>query len=377
MNNFETVYSTFESAFGKPEVALSAAGRANIIGEHTDYHEGFVLPFAIDAAIYFCAAKNSKNKAEIISLDFGEKYDDSLEPAKGSWQLYVHGLLRDLKSKFQIQVVPTIVFGGNLPMGAGVSSSSALCCGLIEVMDSLYDLGLTSLQKVMWASEVEHGTGVRGGKMDQYAICHGQRGKAMLLDCRTLSHKELALPESWQFLLLNTGVKHNLAFTAYNQRREEAENALAIIRKKFETVKTLRDVSLDQINACLEKDSLEYQRAIHVVSENQRVKAFELCAQMGDIRNAGRLLNQSHASLRDHYQVSCDELDFLQDQAMKKNSIFGSRMMGGGFGGCTISLIQEFDERDIQEIRQAYHKKWGLLPDYHLVHPAPGLVHYD
>jgi galactokinase len=244
-------------------------------------------------------------------------------------------------------------------------------------MDRLYDLGLTGLQKVMWASEVEHGTGVRGGKMDQYAICHGQSGKAMLLDCRTLSHKELALPESWQFLLLNTGVKHNLALTAYNQRREEAENALDIIRQKYEAVMTLRDVSLEQINDCLEKDSLEYQRACHVVTENQRVKAFELCAQMGDIRNAGRLLNQSHASLRDQYHVSCNELDFLQDQAMKKNSIFGSRMMGGGFGGCTISLIQEFDERDIQEIRQAYHKKFGLLPDYHLVHPAPGLVHYD
>lgn len=131
MNNFETVYTTFETAFGKPEVTLSAAGRANIIGEHTDYHEGFVLPFAIDAAIYFCASKNNNNQAEIISLDFGEKYDASIEPAKGSWQLYVHGLLNDLKTKFHIQAFPTVVFGGNLPMGAGVSSSSALCCGLI------------------------------------------------------------------------------------------------------------------------------------------------------------------------------------------------------------------------------------------------------
>lgn len=376
MHKFDTVYQLFEASYGKPAISVAAAGRANIIGEHTDYHEGFVLPFAIDAAIYFCAKQGNSNAAEIISLDFDEKYDANVVPVKGSWQLYVHGLLSDLKTRFQIIATPVILFGGNLPMGAGVSSSSALCCGLIEVVNILYDLGLTAIEKVKWASEIEHGTGVRGGKMDQYAICHGQAGKAMLLDCRSLSHKDISLPETWQFLLLNTGVKHNLAFTAYNQRRQEAEDALAELNKHETGLVTLRDATVDQVNHWLEKGSLYHRRALHVVTENKRVAAFELCAQMGDIRNAGRLMNQSHESLQNQYEVSCEELDFLQQQAAKCNSIYGSRIMGGGFGGCTISLIQEVDERDISNIRQAYLKKFGLLPDYFTVHPAPGLVHY-
>lgn len=377
MHRAPAVFEYFSSHYGRPTVFVSAAGRANIIGEHTDYHEGYVMPFAIDTGIHFCAGPSESSEGKIISLDFDEDYVYGAVPDKGSWQLYVYGLIQDIKKKYQITKIPNIVFGGDLPMGAGVSSSSALCCGLIETFDQYYQLGLSPLDKVLWASAIEHGTGVRGGKMDQYAICNGQIGSAMLLDCRTMQHKAIALPESWQFLLINTGVKHNLAFTAYNERRAEAESALDQLQKHFPHLKTLRDAEVSQIEQVLEKGSKAYNRALHVVSENKRVLAFELSATIGDIRSAGRLLDQSHQSLRDLYEVSCPELDYLQQLASKSISIFGSRMMGGGFGGCTIHLIQELNAEEIKGIQSAYEKKFGHFPASFVVHPAQGLICHD
>lgn len=377
MHRAPAVFDYYSSRYGRPTVFISAAGRANIIGEHTDYHEGYVMPFAIDTGIHFCAGPCEDRESTITSLDFAETYHHQSTPAKGSWQLYVHGLLQDLKTKYKIEKLPNIVFGGDLPMGAGVSSSSALCCGLIETFDAYYQLGLSSMDKVLWASEIEHGTGVRGGKMDQYAICHGQVGTAMLLDCRSMQHKLISLPDSWQFLLINTGVKHNLAFTAYNERRAEAEFALNLLQQKFPHLKTLRDADATQIDQCLEKGSKHYNRAMHVVAENKRVLAFELSATLGDIRSAGRLMDQSHSSLRDLYEVSCPELDYLQVLAAKSTSVYGSRMMGGGFGGCTIHLIQELDEAEIKGIQTAYEKKFGHFPASFVVHPAQGLIRHD
>lgn len=377
MHRAPAVFEYFSSHFGRPTVFVSAAGRANVIGEHTDYHEGFVMPFAIDKGIHFCAGPSESKEGKILSLDFDESYVYDAPPAKGSWQLYVHGLIQDIKKKYQITQIPNIVFGGDLPMGAGVSSSSALCCGLIETFDQYYHLGLSPLDKVLWASAIEHGTGVRGGKMDQYAICNGQTGSAMLLDCRTMLHKIIALPESWQFLLINTGVKHNLAFTAYNERRAEAESALELLKVQFPQLKTLRDAEVSQIEQVLEKGSKAYNRAMHVVTENKRVLAFELSATIGDIRSAGRLLDQSHQGLRDLYEVSCPELDYLQELASKTSSIFGSRMMGGGFGGCTLHLIQEWNEEEIKGIQLAYEKKFGHFPASFVVHPAQGLIRHE
>lgn len=373
MINAITVEKYFTDRWGEPAVCISAAGRANIIGEHTDYHEGFVMPFAIDSSIFFCAAQAASGQGEIHALNTGDSYKRNQEPEQGSWQLYVHILMDHLQSRFQLTPELNIAFGGDLPMGAGVSSSSALCCGLIEVMDAVFRLKLSALEKVFWASEIEHGTGVKGGKMDQYAICHGKEGHAMLLDCRTLQHKAIELPDTWQFLLINTGVKHNLAFTAYNQRRQEAEQALSVLQQNYQGLSTLRDAEIAQVQQCFTSDSLFYKRAHHVVSENQRVLSFELSAKLGDIRSAGRLLNQSHASLRDQYEVSCAELDFLQEKAAKCASVYGSRMMGGGFGGCIIALVQEVNREEIEKLRIDFQKKFGNMPDVLTVHPAQGL----
>ncbi|MBK8698675.1 MAG: galactokinase [Saprospiraceae bacterium] len=373
----ENLREKYISLLGSPSHALSASGRANIIGEHTDYHEGFVMPFAIDGAIHFYAAINQKNTFDCYSFEFDEWYHTDDHASPGSWQIFVHVLLITLKERFDVDPKLSIAFGGNLPMGAGVSSSSALCCGLIELIDKIYALNLSTLEKVLWSSAIEHGTGVQGGLMDQYAIYHGKPYVAMLLDCRTMTHEDLLLPEGWKFMLLHSGVKHNLALTAYNQRRKESEHALSILSPAYAGVTTLRDVTMDQLMTHFEPDDIVFRRVRHVIEENARVHALKKCLLNNEMEAAGRLLNESHSSLRDLYEVSCAELDFLQHAALNSDFILGSRMMGGGFGGCTLNLYRDLDETGLMQIKQDFLGEFGHTPEHYFIYPSQGITFHE
>ncbi len=372
MQTKESVYQKFVSTFGQqPSIFVAANGRANIIGEHTDYHYGFVFPFAIDKGIFMCASKSDITK--IISCDYGDDFEKT-DIQKGSWQSYLSNAIGFIEARFDINIKLQLAFGGDLPIGSGVSSSSALCCGFIELINQLYDLNIPQIDKVNLASQIEHGTGVIGGKMDQYTILFGQENKAMILDCRDLSHTEASVPEDWKFLLINSGVKHNLATTAYNDRRKDGEEALAIMQKTVHHLTSLRDLDntiLEQHKSVL--TSQQYNRAFHVIHENERVWNFKKEMDLGNYEACGSLLNASHESLRDLYDVSCEELDLLQSLAVKSNFIAGSRMMGGGFGGCTINLIKNIDVNEMEYLQQEFENKFGYRPEFFEVKPAKGL----
>lgn len=355
---------------------VTANGRANIIGEHTDYHYGYVFPFAIDKGIVFCASKS--DGLSIYSINFDAFYVKATSHATGSWQSYVSNALAFIENKYDIEIKVNLVFGGNLPIGAGVSSSSALCCGLIEVINNLYDLGIDQIDKVNLASEIEHGTGVTGGKMDQYTILFAKENSAMVLDCRDLTHENVNVPDEWSFLLINSGVKHNLAHTAYNDRRRDGEQALAILQKKISHLTSLRDLSLDELNQNKSLLSVkEYNRVFHVVNENKRVLEFKAAMMVEDFELCGALLNQSHESLRDLYDVSCDELDALQSLAYETGFISGSRMMGGGFGGCTINLVKDVDSIALENMINNFNGKYGYRPEIYTIKPATGLYVHE
>ncbi len=364
----------FSSLFGaEPIFTLSANGRANIIGEHTDYHYGYVFPFSIDKGIVFCGRKS--NTLRIFSANFNSFYTLGEVYQKGSWQSYINNGIGFIEAKFNIDISIDLVFGGNLPIGAGVSSSSALCCGLIEMVNQLYDLQIPQIEKVNLASQIEHGTGVIGGKMDQYTIFFGKENRALIMDCRDLSHEDIAVPIQWSFLLINSGVKHNLAHTEYNDRRKDGESALAILQQKLPHLNSLRDLKIDELDT--HKDMLsvkQYNRTMHVLNENNRVLMFKNAMLNEDIQTCGNLLNDSHQSLRELYEVSCDELDTLQSLAMQSSFIAGSRMMGGGFGGCTINLITKIDDNEIDDILLKFKNIYGYYPEVYAVKPSSGII---
>jgi galactokinase len=370
---YQIVKDKFQSLHGKDiGCIVTANGRANIIGEHTDYHYGYVFPFAIDKGIVFCSSKS--DALSIYSINFDAFFTQSEVHQKGTWQAYVSNALSTLEKKYGIDIKVNLVFGGNLPIGAGVSSSSALCCGLIEVINSLYNLGIDQIDKVNLASEIEHGTGVTGGKMDQYTILFAKENSAMVLDCRDLTHENISVPEAWSFVLINSGVKHNLAHTAYNDRRKDGELALAILQDKLPHLTSLRDLSIDELDQYKNLlNTQEYNRAYHVLNENKRVMEFKAAMINDDFVTCGLLLNKSHESLRDLYEVSCDELDTLQSFACDTSFISGSRMMGGGFGGCTINLVKGIDKIALENMLKKFNEKYGYTPEVYYIKPATGL----
>ena len=374
MNSLNSVLKEFEDKFhDKPELIIGVSGRANIIGEHTDYNEGFVFPFAIEQKIFFVSSKSETKTNAIYALDTGDSYDGNIE-LKG-WQFLFHNISKIFIERYKVDAGLKICFGGNLPIGAGISSSSAVCCGVIEIFDTLFQLKLSKLEKVNLASEAEHGIGLKGGKMDQYSILHGEENMALLLDCKTLSHEEVSLPLGWQFLLLHSGVKHNLVETEYNTRRKQCEDAVAIMNDAGNNFNSLRDVNLNDVLSFDFKNEVIAKRAKHVIEENQRVHDFKYAMLNNNIETCGSLLYDSHYSLKDQYEVSCEELDNLVELSKETNFIHGARMMGGGFGGCTINLIKDINEAELDKLKNKFKSKYGYHPIDIIVKPSKGITY--
>jgi len=355
-----------------------APGRVNLIGEHTDYTLGFVLPVALELATSVAAAPSTDGKLRIWSEDRREMREwavadlPHLEPAK-HWSDYPIGVARELIAAGYPISPANLLIRSTVPEGGGLSSSAAL-----EISSALAMLNRRAIDGIELAKlgqRAERGfVGNPCGIMDQFISVFGREHAAVEIDCRSLQHRLVNLPSGVTFLAVNTMVKHELAGSAYRDRVAECEAAIAGLRRRYPQAQTLRDISPDQLRAAShELPEVVARRARHVVGENARVNAFVEASRLGDLAAMGRLMLESHRSLRHDYEVSCEELDFLVDCAMEIDGVLGSRMTGGGFGGCTVTLVREnaanaFESR----ISAAYRERFGVTPAIYPCKPSSG-----
>lgn len=357
------IYQVFKTTFGQEPSLVRSPARINLIGEHTDYNQGFVLPAAINKELIFAVAPNHENHFRFIAYDFNDRIE---VPAhlphtalqKHTWVNYLLGVIVQLQ-KLGHTVPPfDCIFGGNIPNGAGLSSSAAVECGLVLALNEIYHFNLTKLEIVKLCQKAENEfVGVKCGIMDQFANTFGQQHQVILLDCRSLEYRYFPLQlDGYQLVLLDTGVHHSLASSEYNTRRAQCEEGVSILKKYELTINSLRDVSLD----ILEKyksdfDEVIWKRCSYVIQENKRVLDFCKLIEQNNIIAAGKLMFASHQGLQHDYEVSCEELDFLVDISANDSDVVGARMMGGGFGGCTINILKkEGLECFLEKSKQAY-----------------------
>lgn len=343
----QEIKQAFEARFGQEPIMVKSPGRVNLIGEHTDYNEGFVLPAAVNAAIYFACKPNDGNAFRFFSYDLNESYEisvENIEKCDKSWANYLLGVIAQfVKAGKKVQGFDC-VFGGNVPIGAGMSSSAAIETGLAFAINHMQQFNYPTIDMVKFSQKAEHEyAGVQCGIMDQFAAMHGKDSHVIKLDCRSLEYELYPLDMTDQLVILvNTGVKHSLASSEYNKRRQECEAGVAIIKKYKPEVNSLRDVSLNLLNA--HKDEMNpvvYDRCSYVIEENLRLENACAALEKSDFDTFGQMMYGSHEGLKNKYQVSCPELDQLVDLSKTIDGVLGARMMGGGFGGCTINLVKK------------------------------------
>ena len=378
--NPESLQKKHQELFGNGNpIIIRSPGRINLIGEHTDYNDGFVFPAAIDKAIWFTASKNNKGLFRFYSFDYSEGFEmrvEDLSKSNVTWANYLLGVADQFKQKgYRLEGVD-VVFGGDIPIGAGLSSSAAVENGFALVLNELFGFDEPKPEMVKMAQKAEHEyAGVMCGIMDQFAIMFGKKQQAIKLDCRTLDYQYANIDlTGYQIILVDTKVKHSLASSAYNQRRQECETGVSILKKYNPSITALRDVETGFLNEHKnEMDDTVYRRCKYVVEENNRVmEAFD-ALQQGDLKRLGALMMKTHEGLRDEYEVSCKELDILFDFAQHFPGVIGSRMMGGGFGGCTINLVENQKANLFkQEISNHYQKETGISPAIYEVEITDG-----
>ena len=348
---------------------IEAPGRINLIGEHIDYNGGNVLPAAIDKCIYFSFKKNSSATiSQVLSKNFNEGFSfDITKPEKpgDGWLSYLSGVLSEID-----KIRPGQISGfdcslqSKLPIGSGISSSAALLCGFAKGLNELFALEIDDITLIKLCQNAERiFSGANVGVMDQFAVVKGKKDHFILLDCETLEYSTIpAVMGTNMLLLLNTNVSHNLADSAYNERRAQCESALDIISAKYPEVKTLVEATEEMlVDLKIELGEERVKRATHVIQEQKRVEATVEALKNSDFKLVGELLNQSHNGLQNLYEVSCPELDFLADYAKNDDRVLGARMMGGGFGGCTINLIDKKNvESFVADVTIAYKEACKL-----------------
>ncbi len=349
-------------------LTAQAPGRMNLIGEHTDYNDGYVLPAAIDKYLTVKLKANATDtKVQVTATDLDESFKFDLQdfsPATDGWPNYVMGVVHELQQKgAQIKGFDA-TFESRVPIGAGMSSSAALECGFAVALNELFELNLDRWELINAAQMAEHNfVGIRCGIMDQFASMMGQKDKVMLLDCRSLDFEYFPLElENYQLLLLNTNVSHTLASSAYNTRRAACEEGVDRLNHLYSGIQSLRDISMEQLMAAkAQLPPTVFKRCHHVITENQRVLQATQALADGNHRLLGQLMYQSHASLEQDYEVSCPELDFLVQQTLELDFVLGSRMMGGGFGGCTLNIVEQQQAAAfVDNISKEYKQQFGL-----------------
>lgn len=364
--DIKKIEEKFKELFGTSGDLYTSPGRINLIGEHTDYNGGFVLPGAIDKAMYCMIKPNGTNKVRAYALDLAESDEfDLINLPDKRWSKYIFGMCNEMiKNGAKITGFDT-VFAGDVPLGAGMSSSAALesCFGF--ALNDIYNLGFDRFQIAKMGQMTEHNyVGVKCGIMDQFASCFGKEGSLIRLDCRSLEYEYVPFhPKGYRLVLLNTCVAHELASSAYNKRRESCENVVSYIRKRHPQVEFLRDADLNMLKEVSNEVSPEdYMRAEFVIEEIQRLLDACDALKKDDYETVGRKMYETHIGLSRKYEVSCEELDFLNDIA-RECGVTGSRVMGGGFGGCTINLVKnELYDAFIEKAISSYEQKFKIKP---------------
>ena len=358
----------FKTLFGKDGDFFASAGRINLIGEHTDYNGGYVFPGAIDKGMIAEIELNGTNRVCAYALDLDEYVEFGLEeediPSQ-SWARYIFGVCREIIKRGGMIGGFNTVFAGDVPLGAGMSSSAALESTFAFALNYLFNLGIDKFELARIGQSTEHNyCGVKCGIMDQFASVFGKKGNLMRLDCKTMEYKYYPFdPKGYKLVLLDSVVKHELASSAYNKRRESCEHVASAIRKNHPEVEFLRDAKkewLDEVKAEVSEE--DYMRAEYVIEEVQRVLDVCDALERGDYETVGQKMYETHHGMSKLYEVSCEELDFLNDIA-KECGVTGSRVMGGGFGGCTINLVKdELYDNFIAKAKAAFKEKFGHEP---------------
>lgn len=371
----EKILGAFSERFdseSRTAAIYSAPGRVNLIGEHTDYNLGYVLPGAIDKGITLAIRPNGKKAHTVVSLDYHEEiaFAATGEKLQQLWGNYILGVVMEFHSRCFNVPGFDVVFAGDVPLGGGLSSSAALESAFAFALNDLYNFGISRLELAQIGQSAEHKyAGVRCGIMDQFASLHGERGKLIRLDCRSLEYElvPFQLP-GYRVVLLDTRVKHSLASSEYNIRRAECEAGVAILQKRHAEVKSLRDADLVMLEECRSQmNAATFTRCQYVIEENRRVLSAVSHLNAGNVEAFGQEMYASHEGLSQKYNVSCAELDLLVDVA-RACGVTGARMMGGGFGGCTINLIKDnVSEEFLRGAKSRFSECFGTTPEVYEV----------
>jgi galactokinase len=374
----QKLQQAFRERYNKEATIIGAPGRVNLIGEHTDYNYGFVLPGAVDKKIYVAIAPNGTNTINVFANQFNESYSFSLDvsaPQKG-WMNYLLGVTYHIQQRGKKIEGVDLIIDGDIPVGAGMSSSAALCSAYGFALNELFQLGLSRMDLAFIGQKTEHTfVGLQCGIMDQFASLHGKKGHVMKLDCRSLEYEYIPFDfPAYKIVLVNSMVSHTLASSEYNVRRQQCEEGIAILKKHYPEITSLRDIEPAQL--LQHKDELPpivFDRCSYVVYEKERVLASCEALKKNDLATFGKLMFATHEGLSKKYSVSCTELDFLVECAQHITGVAGARMMGGGFGGCTINIVQaDAVENFTQKIQAAFANLFKKTPEVYVTQIEDG-----
>jgi galactokinase len=358
----------FKETFGaEPQKTVLSPGRINIIGEHIDYNDGYVLPAAIDKIICFAFEKSNSNTSKIIAIDLDDEFEidvaSSMELTDNVWTNYIRGVVNQLKiNGFEFDGF-NCVFSSNIPVGSGLSSSAALECGFLFGINELFNLNIKPIDIALMGQSAEHWVGINCGIMDQFSSVMGLENKVIKIDCKTLEYEyHNADFNDYSLILFDSNVKHSLMTSAYNERREQCEEGIAIIKNNFPEITSFRDCDEEHVLGLQNLMGANvFKRCLFVVKEINRVKLACEALDNGKIEVLGQLMFETHEGLSKDYEVSCAELDMIVDTLKKEEAVVGSRLMGGGFGGCTINLIKKgHEERIKQQLSALYFDAFGI-----------------
>jgi len=386
MNLIDQISSIYKEKFGHPLAHIARApGRVNLLGEHVDYNDGFVLPAAIDRATYVAFSSVNTPHSTLVAADLNQQTSFSLETLSSKtqadssplpeWGLYPAGVMWSLLEE-KLPVLPmNAVFASNVPQGSGLSSSASIEMAFMIAWQTLGGWSLPSMQRALLGQKAENQyVGVNCGIMDQFASACGIENKLLLLDCRSLEWKTVPLPKNVSIVIADTTVRRKLTSGEYNKRRDACEEAVILLKDDLPNIKSLRDVGVEEFNRLAKKlpEDVE-KRARHVVEEIGRSNQAEALLEADDVQNFGKLMNECHVSLRDLYEVSCPELNVMVNIAQSLDGCYGARLTGAGFGGCTVNLVaKESVEGFAQALAKGYESETGLHPEIYISHASNG-----
>ncbi|HLT50472.1 MAG TPA: galactokinase [Arenibacter sp.] len=367
-----------------PQLLVESPGRINLIGEHTDYNLGYVLPTAIERKIIFKFQKNGTAKqCNLYSRGYDQGFTldlDRIVKSTVEWENYILGVLNEILPMTDMVSGFDCVIESRLPIGSGLSSSAALECGLAYGLNELFDLGLSKMDMVQLSQRAEHTfVGTQCGIMDQFASVMSREGHVILLDCKSVDHTQIPFNIApYRMVLLNTKVSHNLASSEYNTRRRECGVGVQVIQNKYPVIKSLREVSRSVLEDCkADMSPTIFNRCSFIVSENERVLAAAKALQDNNMEFFGQLLYEAHEGISSLYEVSCAESDFLVDFSKKFKEVLGARQIGGGFGGCILNIVHgDMVEHFIKESSKAYRKNFNIDLEAFEVYPSRGTISY-